>query len=67
MSLSLPFNNESTVTRIALWTAQNPVITRIALLALPVTIAVAMAAFGHHGFFFLPPTGGGSGGCGGGC
>jgi len=67
MSLSLPFNNNSTFTKIAIWTAANPVVTRIALLALPAAMALALAAFGQHGFFFMPPTGGGGGGCGGSC
>jgi len=67
MTLSLPFNNDSTFTKIAIWTAANPVITRIAMLALPAAIAVAMAAFGHYSPFTLPPTGGGGGGCGGAC
>jgi hypothetical protein len=66
MSLSLPFNNDNALTKIAIWTAANPVITRIALVALPAALAVAMAAFGHYSLFNLPPTGGGAG-CGGAC
>ena len=66
MSLALPFNNDNTLTRIAIWTAANPVITRLALVALPAALAVAMAAFGHYSLFTLPPTGGGAG-CGGAC
>ena len=46
--------------------AANPVITRLALVALPAALAVAMAAFGHYSLFTLPPTGGGAG-CGGAC
>jgi hypothetical protein len=67
MSLSLPFNQNSLTSQIISWTAANPVITRFALLALPVAAGLAMAALGQHGFHFLPPTGGGSGGCGGMC
>jgi hypothetical protein len=67
MSLSLTFNNDSTISKLAIWIAANPVITRIAMLALPAALAVAMAAFGHYSLFTLPPTGGGGGGCGGLC
>ena len=67
MSLSLPFNNNTAAAKIAMWTAENPLITRLALVALPLAVALAMAAYGHYSPFTLPPTGAGGGGCGGMC
>jgi hypothetical protein len=51
MNLSLRLN--TTASKIAVWTAQNPLATRIVMLALPITIVAVASIFALP----TPPTG----------
>jgi hypothetical protein len=50
---------------VALWLNQNPIIARVAMVAIPLAIALVAAAFGHQTVFACPPIPSGSSGCGG--
>jgi hypothetical protein len=66
MNFNLHF--DAAATKVAIWTATNPLASRLLMLALPVTLAAAAAVITRHPIIIAPACGGsGSGGLGGSC
>jgi hypothetical protein len=65
MNFNLHFN--AVATKVAIWTATNPLASRLLMLALPVTLAAAAAVVSGHPIMPYQPCGSGSGGTGGSC
>ena len=54
---------EFATTKIALWMSKNPTATRLALIVLPVVVAVAFALMTHTSVYACPAGSSGGGGC----
>jgi hypothetical protein len=67
MNLTLLVNTAAA--KVAVWTANNPTLTRVAVLAVPLAAALLTAILAHHPVYASPspnpPCGTGCGGCGG--
>ncbi len=53
---------ESHAVRLALWLDQNPELVRVAVIAVPVVLALALALLGHDLAYACPVAGQGPGG-----
>lgn len=61
--MTLNLSTNTAAAQLAIWTAENPTVTRLIMLALPLALAVAAGVLSQHPVYFMPPSGGGAG-CG---